>query len=65
MRTDPVTLLTTTHMRRFCSVECIAQGQQVWTEIIYSSTREDYGHGGDAAIQRAVKKYLDAHPASS
>jgi len=29
---DHVTLLTTVHMRRFCSVECIVEGQMAWLD---------------------------------
>ena len=29
---DHVTLVTTVHVRRFCSVECIAEGQQAHCE---------------------------------
>jgi hypothetical protein len=33
---DHVTLLTTTHMRRFCSVECIIEGQKAWYDQLKS-----------------------------
>lgn len=34
LSTDHVIMLTTKHMRRFCSVECIAEGQQAEYERI-------------------------------
>jgi hypothetical protein len=37
---DHVVLLTTAHLRRFCSVECIAAGQKAWQDAIYESTAE-------------------------
>lgn len=33
---DHVTLVTTAHMRRFCSVLCITEGQRAWHERIAS-----------------------------
>jgi len=30
LEVDHVTLITTTHMRRFCSVDCIVEGQTAW-----------------------------------
>jgi hypothetical protein len=29
---DHVTVITTTHMRRFCSVDCVAEGLVAWRE---------------------------------
>lgn len=37
LHSDHVTLTTTTHVRRFCSVECIHEGQQAWHELIRRS----------------------------
>jgi len=34
---DPVILITTAHMRRFCSVECITDGQAAWTQHTYDT----------------------------
>ncbi len=33
---DYVVLLTTTQMRRFCTVDCIAEGQDAWHDFIYT-----------------------------
>jgi hypothetical protein len=38
---DHVTLVTTAHVRRFCSVECIAEGQQAHHEAIAAAARGD------------------------
>ena len=32
-----VTLITTTHVRRFCDVECITKGKEIADQIIYDS----------------------------
>ena len=34
---DHVTLITTAHVRRFCSVECITEGQAAWHQRIVSA----------------------------
>ena len=38
---DHVTLLTTTHLRRFCDVECITEGKQAWNELVRHSGAGD------------------------
>lgn len=37
---DHVTLVTTAHVRRFCSVDCIADGQRAIREAIVQAVRE-------------------------
>lgn len=35
LRIDHVTLTTTTHLRRFCSVDCISEGREAWDNFLY------------------------------
>lgn len=34
---DHVTVTTTAHVRRFCSIECIHEGHQAWGDLIHQS----------------------------
>lgn len=46
---DHVTLITTLHVRRFCSVECIADGQRAHHDAISAMSWEEVaGFTGDA-----------------
>lgn len=38
---DHVTLTTTAHVRRFCCVEHIADGQDAWNEVLQRSVLDD------------------------
>jgi hypothetical protein len=43
---DHVILLTTMHMRRFCTVECIAVGkkahdEEIWRELVAGQEQEE------------------------
>jgi hypothetical protein len=33
---DHVTLTTTRHIRRFCTVDCIGEGQQAWRNVLFA-----------------------------
>jgi hypothetical protein len=35
LRIDHITMTTTTHMYRFCCVDCIAEGQEAWDNFLY------------------------------
>lgn len=39
LRVDHVVLVTTKHVRRFCSVECIHESQQIHEQRIWESVR--------------------------
>lgn len=48
LSTDHVTLTTTAHVRRFCCVEHIAEGQAAWNEVVYRAQTD--GSGEQAAL---------------
>lgn len=52
---DHVVMTTSAHLRRFCSVECIGEGQQAWTETIYENAKTDGREAMEATIARVWK----------
>lgn len=53
---DHVTLLTTAHMRRFCDVDCVAQGDQVWHFFIGVMTLEVESDGHE---RRELEHFIE------
>jgi hypothetical protein len=44
LEVDHVSLITTAHLRRFCSVACITEGHAVWLDALGHSVRDEVDH---------------------
>lgn len=60
LEVDHVVLLTTAHMRRFCSVECIGQGKEAWDDVIGRSAYD--GISVKESLRRRLRTSLTVPP---
>lgn len=61
LRADHVTLTTTTQLRRFCSVECITEGQSAWDNFLYLVFKrypDSVLTDGEAHLRNELPEYL-------
>lgn len=57
---DHVTLITTAHMRRFCSVLCITEGQAAWQDSLYQRFEQEMRTRAAATEDAAAAKAMIA-----
>lgn len=60
---DHVVMTTTAHMRRFCSVGCIAEGQEATDEFLGQVPIETILAPDGVGLHEAMRQYIDErHP---
>lgn len=60
LQVDHVTLTTTTHIRRFCQVECVIDGFAAWHELIFSPAWLSASNTDE--LQMAVLNFIAGDP---